>query len=313
MQSTIEKTRTMKAVRIHAFGGADMLAYEDVAKPQPAENEVLVRVKAAGVNPVDWKIREGYLGPRSFPFITGVDFSGVIEGIGSGTSAFRVGDEVFGRAASGSYAEFAVARVDQIAKKPANITHIHAAALPVAAVTAWQVLFDVGQLQANQTVLIHAAAGGVGGFAVQFAKWKKAYVIGTASAENADFVETLGADEVIDYRSVKFENETSNVDLVLDTIGGETQARSWGVLKRGGMLVSIVQPPPEETAAAHGVRCVFWVSEAKSDELAQIADLVEEGKVKVYVEKTLPLSEARQAQELSQGGHTRGKMVLVVP
>ncbi len=290
-----------------------MLAYEDVPRPQPAENEVLVRVKAVGVNPVDWKIREGSLGPRSFPFITGVDFSGVIEGIGSATSMFRVGDEVFGRTASGSYAEFAVARVDQIAKKPSSITYIHAAALPVAAVTAWQALFDVGQLEANQTVFIHAATGGVGGFAVQFAKWKKAYVIGTASAENADFLEMLGADEVIDYRSEKFENETSNVDLVLDTIGGETQARSWGMLKRGGMLVSIVQPPSEETAAAHGVRCMFWVSEAKNDELVQIADLVADGKVKVYVEKTLPLSEARQAQELSQGGHTRGKIVLVVP
>lgn len=312
MESTIE-TSTMKAVQIHGFGGPDMLVYEEVPKPPPAANEVFVRVTAAGVNPVDWKIREGLMGPRMFPCVMGVDFSGIVEGLGSATSDFRVGDEVFGRAISGSYAEFALARVDQIARKPANLPHVQAAALPVAATTAWQALFDVGHLEANQTVFIHAAAGGVGAFAVQLAKWKKAYVIGTASAENAEFVESLGADEVIDYRSVKFEEATANVDLVFDTIGGETQRRSWGLLKRGGMLVSIVQPPSEEIAESHGVRCAFLVSRAEREQLAQIADLVVHGVVRVQVEKTLPLAEARRAQELSQAGHTRGKMVLFVP
>ena len=288
--------------------------YEEVPRPMPTANEVLVRVKAAGVNPVDWKIREGYMGNYPFPCLMGIDFSGTVEALGSQVENFRVGDDVFGRVASksGSYAEFAVAPVDQIARKPSAIDHAHAAALPVAALTAWQALFDVGQLEPNQNVLIHAASGGVGGFAVQFAKWKKAYVIGTASAQNADYVHSLGADEVIDYRSRKFEDVVSDVDLVLDTIGGETQERSWSVLKPGGMLVSIVQPPSEETAAARNVRAVFMISKPRGDQLARIAELVVRGHVKVGVEKTLPLAEAREAHILSQGGHTRGKIVLLV-
>jgi NADPH:quinone reductase-like Zn-dependent oxidoreductase len=313
MKATTEIT-TMMGVRIHSFGGPELLMYEEAPKPQPAANEVLVRVKAAGVNPADWKIREGYLGSCPFPCLMGIDFSGVIEELGQGVENFRVGDEVFGRVAneSGSYAEFAVARADQMARKPAAIDHVHAAALPVAALTAWQALFDVGQLEAGQNVLIHAAAGGVGSFAVQFAKWKKAYVIGTASQQNADFVHSLGADEVIDYRATKFEENASDIDLVLDTIGGETQERSWSVLKRGGMLVSVVQPPSEESAAACGARCVFMISKSRGDQLAWIADLVAQGQVKIFVEKTLPLAEARQAQILSQSGHTRGKIVLLV-
>lgn len=303
----------MKAVCIHSFGGPEVLMDERVARPQPAAKEVMVRVKAAGVNPVDWKIREGNMGNCPFPCLMGIDFSGTIEAIGPQVENFQVGDDVFGRVAneSGSYAEFAVAPVDQIAMKPAAIDHVHAAAIPVAALTAWQALFDVGQLKPDQNVLIHAAAGGVGSFAVQFAKWKKAYVIGTASAGNSDFVHALGADEVIDYHSAKFEEEVSDADLVLDTIGGETQERSWGVLKPGGMLVSIVGPV-EEPAAARNVRATFMISKPRGDQLARIAELVADGRVKVFVEKTLPLAEARQAQILSQRGHTRGKIVLLV-
>jgi len=211
----------------------------------------------------------------------------------------------------GSYAEFAVAPESRVAKKPDSLDHVQAAALPIASLTAWQALFDTAQFQTGQKVLIHAAAGGVGSFAVQFARWKGAHVFGTASAQSASFVRGLGANEVIDYRSTKFEEVVHDVDVVLDTIGGETQERSWKVLKRGGILVSIVQPPSQEKAAAHGARGVFMISKARGDQLARIADLVGSGQVKVTVEKVLPLREARQAQELSQSGHAHGKIVLV--
>ncbi len=184
--------------------------------------------------------------------------------------------------------------------------------MPVASVTAWQGLFDVAKLQARQKVLIHAASGGVGGFAVQFAKLKDAHVIGTASAQNVDYVRQLGADEVIDYRAARFEDAVRDVDVVFDTVGGETQDRSWKVLKRGGILVSIVQPVPEEKASAQGVRGIFFRQDARGDQMAEIADLVGSGRVKVHIAKVLPLSEARKAQELSQSGHTRGKIVLTM-
>jgi len=308
----MEAKGTMMAVRIHSFGGPDVLKYEEAPKPNPGDKQVLVRVLAAGVNPVDWKIREGHLGSFDFPCTMGEDFSGVIESVGPGVENFQVNDEVFGRVAdsSGSYAEFALADAGAIARKPGEIDHIHAAAMPVATLTAWQALFDTGNLQADQTVLIHAAAGGVGGFAVQFAKWKKAYVIGTASAKSADFVYSLGADEVIDYNAKRFEDVVHSADLVLDAVGGDTQERSFQVLRRGGALVSIVQPPSQEAAEARGVRAVFMRSQARGDELAKIANLVVAGKIKVFVEKTFGLSDARQAQIESQSGHTRGKMVL---
>lgn len=315
MQSTMTATETMKAVRIHAFGGPEVLRYEEVLRPEPHAHQILVRVHAAGVNPLDWKIRQGLLGQDPLPQTMGSDFSGVIEALGSDIREFRLGEPVFGTVAdeSGGYAEYALTTVAQIASKPPALDHIRAAALPIASMTPWQALFDKANLQAGQKVLIHAAAGGVGGFAVQFAKWKNAHVIGTASASSQSFVRQLGADEVIDYRSAKFEELIKDVDVVLDTIGGETQERSWKVLKRGGILVSIVQPPSEQKAKAYGVRAMFMRSDHnRGDELAQIADLVVSGQVKVQVETVLPLSEARKAQELSQSGHARGKIVLEV-
>ena len=302
----------MKAVRIHSFGGPDVLRFEDVPVPKPGTNEMLVRVHAAGVNPVDWKIRHGLLGQGPLPQMMGSDFSGVVEALGSGVRDFRVGDAVFGIVAeeSGSYAEFATAPESRVARKPDALEHVQAAALPVASLTAWQALFDTAQLQAGQNLLVHAAAGGVGGFAVQFARWKGAHVIGTASAQSAGFVRQLGASEIIDYRSAKFEEVARDIDVVLDTIGGDTQERSWKVLKRGGILVSIVQPPSQEKAAAHGARGVFLISKPRGDQLVHIAELVVSGQVKVIVEKVLPLREARLAQELSQSGHTHGKIVL---
>jgi len=312
--NAIKKT-TMKAVRIHSFGGPDVLQLEEIPKPKPKAQELLVRVHAAGVNPADWKIREGLLGKIPLPAIVGGDFSGEVEELGAEIRDYHVGEAVFGVVASGSgsYAEYAVAPVSQVIEKPPGLSQFEAAALPIASLTAWQALFDTAALQSGQRILIHAAAGGVGHFAVQFAKWKQAHVIGTASAENSEFVRQLGADEVIDYRKSKFDEIVRNADVVLDTIGGETQERSWKVLKRGGILVSTVQPPSPEAAATHGVRGAFLLSnQRRIDELASIAELVLSGRVKVHIHTILPLGDARKAQELSQSGHVIGKMVLRV-
>lgn len=304
---------TMKAVQIHAFGGPDVLRFEDVARPDPKPDQVFVRIRAAGVNPVDWKLREGLL-PVPLPMIMGIDFSGVIESIGKAVTKYHVGDEVFGQVAdeSGSYAEYSVAVESDIARKPKELDDITAAALPVAGLTAWQALFDNANLAAGQKVLVHAAAGGVGGFAVQFAKWKGARVIGTASGAHVEHVRELGADEAIDYRQTKFEEVARDVDVVLDTVGGDTQERSWKVLKRGGVLVSTVQPPSSEKASAQGVRALFLRQKPRGDQLATIADLVVSEKVKVTIETVLRLAEARKAQDLSQKGHSGGKIVLKV-
>jgi len=307
-------TPLMKAERIHGFGGPEVLKFEDVPRPNPGRNEVLVRVHAAGVNPIDWKIRRGQLGELRLPLVLGWDFSGVVESIGKDVSEFRVGDEIFGEAApgSGSYAEFALARTSQCARKPAALDHIHAAALPVVGSTAWQALFDIAGLRAGQTVLIHAAAGGVGSIAVQLARLKGARVIGTASSRNADFVRQLGADEVIDYRTGHFDDSVRGVDVVLDTVGGETQDRSWHVLKRGGILVSTVQLIPKDKPVAFGVRGAHITQHPRSDQLAEIAELVASGRITLNIDTVLPLDKARHAQELSESRHARGKIVLVV-
>ncbi len=308
-------TATMKAERIHEFGGPDVLQLEEVPTPEPGAQEILVRVCAAGVNPVDWKIREGKLGSFPLPSIMGTDFSGEVEALGPDVEVFRVGEEVFGSVAdqSGSVAEYALAPVANVAEKPAALEHVHAAALPIAGLTAWQALFDKADLQPGQTILIHAAAGGVGSFAVQLAKWKGAHVIGTSSARHRDYLRRLGADEIVDYHATRFEEVARGVDVVLDTIGGDTQDRSWAVLKPGGILVSTVQPPSPESASFHQARGVFIRSDhGRGDQLSRIADLVVAGKIKVYVEAVLPLSETRNALELSQKGHTQGKIVLRV-
>jgi NADPH:quinone reductase-like Zn-dependent oxidoreductase len=313
MTTAITTKGMMRAVRIHNFGGPEVLRLEEVPVPEPGAEELLVRVLAAGVNPVDWKIREGQMGPGPLPQFMGSDFSGLVEAVGPDVKDFEIGDAVFGVVAedSGGYAEFATAPESRVAHKPDALDHIHAAAMPIASLTAWQALFDAGRLAAGQRVLIHAAAGGVGSFAVQFAKWKGAQVIGTASAQSSGLVRNLGADEIIDYRATRFEDSVKDIDVVLDTIGGDTQERSWRVLKRGGIIVSLVSPPSPEKAAAHSVRGVFVISKPRGDQLAGIAELVVSGRVRVNVEKVMPLTEARQAQELSQSGHAHGKIVLV--
>jgi len=309
---------SMKAVRIHAYGGADVLAYEDAPRPTAGDGEVLVRVHATSVNPFDCAVRAGYMSAYlnyTLPVILGTDVSGIVEEVGSGVTTFKRGDSVYARGGvtrDGAYAQYAVAPASDVAAKPKSLDHIHSAAIPHATLTAWQALFGIANLTKGQTVLIHGAAGGVGHFAVQLAKWRGAKVIGTAS-RNLDFVRGLGVDEAIDYSTTPFENAVSNVDVVLDTVGGDTQQRSWQVLKPGGILVSIVQAPSEETAKAHGVRGAFVFSTPPIGEvLTEVAVLVDSGQIKPEVSAVLPLQEIRKAHQMVEAGHTRGKIVLQV-
>lgn len=309
---------TMKAVRIHQYGGPDVLKYEDAPRPTPAADEVLVRVHATSVNPVDWKVRQGFAKERlkyTMPFIPGWDVSGVVEAVGSAAKRLKVGDEVYGRpdiSRNGAYAEYIVVRESELALKPKSLDHVQAAVIPLAALTAWQALFDGAKLAIGQTVLIHGAAGGVGTFAVQLAKLKGARVIATASSRNHDFLRSLGADQTIDYNTTKFEDVVHNVDVVLDTITGETGDRSYQVLKKGGTYVSILMPPNQEKAAAHGVRTHHTFVQPNVDQLNELATLVDTGRLEPIIEKVFPLAEARAAMDSNQAGHTRGKIAIAV-
>ncbi len=308
----------MKAVRIHEFGGLDSLRVEDVPTPEPRDGEVLVRIHAAGINPVDWKTCAGE-GVASrledpFPFIPGWDVSGVVEALGDAGADFQTGDAVCGMVrwhwGGGGYAEYVAAPAADLVAKPHTLDHSQAAGLPLAALTAWQALFDTAELQTGQTVLIHAAAGGVGHLAVQLATWKGARIIGTASTRNQAFLRELGVHHIIDYNGTRFEEAAKNVDVVLDCVGGEVQERSWRVLKPGGMLASIRGRPDAEQADAHGVRAQHVSVHAEQAQLRAIADLANEGRIRVHVHETLPLDEVRKAHEMSKTGHTRGKLVL---
>ena len=311
-------SQTMKAIRIHNYGGPEALQYEDAPRPQPQAGEVLIRVHAAGVNPIDWKVREGHMKdfwPHKLPLILGWDVSGTVEEVGPGVSRFKKGDDVYSvpdASRDGAYAEYIVVRESELALKPKSLHHIRAAAVPLAALTAWQSLFDTAQLQPGQRVLIHAGSGGVGHFAVQLAKWKGAFVFATASTKNQDLLRELGVGEPIDYTQQRFEDVARNIDIVLDTLGGETQERSWKVLRQGGILVSLVQPPSEEKAKALGVRATFVAGHPSGAQLAEIAKLIDSGKLAPVIDRILPLSEVRRAHELSQSGHTHGKIALRV-
>lgn len=302
----------MKAVRIHQYGGPEVLTLDDIPRPAPGPGQVLVRIRAAGVNPIDWKIRAGFMKdvmPLELPVTLGFDFSGEIESPGPGVTQFKNGDPVYGTA-NGTFAEYVVAGLAEVAPKPASIDHVHAASIPVSAKTAWQALFDVGGLTAGGKALIHGAAGSVGSFAVQLARAKGIYVYGTASGRNQAYLKELGVDEPIDYQTTKFEDVARDVDFVLDTQGGETQQRSFAVLKKGGILVSIVQPPAQEEAAKHGVRATFFGSQPNVEQLKEIARLIDAGQLKTTIEAVLPLEDAGRALDLSQTGHGRGKIVL---
>lgn len=309
----------MKAVQIHNYGGVDTLMLEDAPRPEPAEGDLLIRVHATTVNPFDCVARAGYVTsyyPYDMPVILGLDVSGVVEQIGAGVEDFTVGEAVYARgdpALNGAYAEYMVVSAIDAAPKPSSLSHIQAAALPHVGLTAWRVLMEAANLSAGQTVLIHAAAGGVGSFSVQLAKWLGARVIGTASSYNHEFLRELGADELVDYNTVPFEQVVQGVDVVFDTIGGDTQERSFKTLKPGGVLVSVISPPSDELAAAHGVRGIFTAAYPPAGEvLKKIGALVEAGHIKPVVSNVYMLDEIRKAHTQVETRHTRGKLVLQV-
>ena len=308
----------MKAVRIHQYGERDVLKFEDAPMPGINADDVLVRTVAASVNPVDWKIRAGYLKdmiPYEMPLTLGWDVSGVITAVGTHVTTFAVGDSVYSRpdiTRNGTYAEYVAIRASEVAHKPDSITHNEAASLPLAGITAWEVLITTAQISEGQKVLIHAGSGGVGSLAIQLAKSRGAHVIATTSAKNRTLVASLGADEVIDYKEQDFTDVVAEVDVVFDTLGGDVQTASWSVLKKGGMLVSIVSPPSEETANELGVKSAFVFIQPNAEILQQYAELVDHGKVRSIVGAEFELADIEKAHELSESGRAVGKIVLSV-
>ncbi|MFB7619739.1 NADP-dependent oxidoreductase [Kitasatospora sp. NPDC056181] len=310
---------TMKAISQDTLGGTDVLREVEIDRPVPGPSEVLIRVHAAGMNPTDWKHRRftGFLG--RLPQVLGWDVSGVVEAVGPGVTIHRPGDEVFGMLpyphGVGAFAEYVVAPARALVHKPAGIDHVQAGAIPLAALTAWQVLVDAADVQPGQRVLIHAAAGGVGHFAVQIAKARGAYVIGTASAPKHELLRELGADELIDYRTEDF-TAVEPVDLVFDTLGGDTAVRSLATLKPGGQLITIAltSAPADlaEQADARGVRAYPLLVEADQAGMQAIADLVTAGRLRAVVEAVFPLSQAAKGHELGDTGRVTGKVVLTV-
>jgi NADPH:quinone reductase-like Zn-dependent oxidoreductase len=308
----------VKAVRIHGYGGPEVLTLEDIPRPQRTGKDILVKVCAAAINPVDCKLRAGrivgYL-DYVLPLTLGWDFSGVVAETGDPDSDFKVGASVYGLrniGSDGSYAEYILTKSSEIAYKPANLSHVQAAVVPLGALTAWQALFDVGKLQDGQSALIHAGAGGVGIFAVQLAKWKGARVIATASARNEGLLRELGADQVIDYRATEFEKACPDVDLVLDSVGLDTVTRSWQVLKRDGILISITTIPSAEEARRHGVRAEFVFVHPDGQQLTTLATLLDSKKIRPIIEKVYSLGEIPEAHEQIQRGHVRGKLAVQI-
>ena len=309
----------MKAIRIHARGGPDHLVYEDVPQPHPGSGEVLVRVTATAVIANELRWNETYEtkdGSKRVLPIPGRDLSGVVVELGPGVTTLSEGAEVYamldyGR--DGAEADYTIARPFELAPKPRTLDHVQAAAVPLSALTAWQGLFEQAGLVAGQSVLIHGGVGGVGVFAVQLAHWAGAQVIATASARNRGLLRELGANEIIDYTTTRFEDVIHDVDLVFDTVGGDTLQRSWQVIKPGGALVSIVSPPPPaDVTQGHDVRFVWFVVEPNRDELVHIGALIDAGQIRPIIDTVFPLAQARQAYEQAAKGHTRGKIVLRV-
>jgi len=307
---------TMKAIRIHSYGGPEVLRYEEAPLPNLQDDDVLIKVHAAGVNPVDWKIRDGYMKDIvKLPLILGWDVAGVIEQKGHAVTGLEVGDSVYTRPSilrNGAYAEYITVKASEIALKPESLDYIQAAAVPLAGLTAWQSLFDLAHLQAGQKILIHAAAGGVGHFAVQFARWAGAHVIGTASARNHDFLRSIGAHETIDYTATAFEDVVQDADVVLDTISGEVWQRSWKALKKGGIMVSTLRGPEAGGPDALNKLSAHVFVQPDAGQLGEIAVLIDSGHVRPEIERIFPLQEAAEAHRLNQKGHTRGKIVLNV-
>ena len=308
----------MRAWRVHEFGPPDVMKFEEVPRPAPGSGEVLVKVAAAGVGPWDAWIRAGKSAlPQPLPLTPGSDLSGEIVAVGPGISDLHAGDQVYGVTNPrfiGAYAEFAVASAAMISMKPGSLSFVQAASVPVIAVTAWQALFDYAHLEAGQTVVIHGAAGNVGAFAVQLARRAGVRIIATAAANDVAFLHDLGADTVIDFKTQRFEEQVRGADAVIDLVGGETQVRSFHVLRRGGRLISAVSPPDQDIAEKHGVEARFFLVNVTSNQLAQITALLDRGELRTHVGAVLPLEDASEAHLMLE--HLRplpkGKVVLAV-
>ncbi|MGR4863456.1 NADP-dependent oxidoreductase [Caulobacter sp. LARHSG274] len=305
----------MKAVRIHEFGGPDVLRLEDLPTPDPARDEVLVQVRASSVNPVDYKIRRGgYLREDQLPLTLGRDIAGVVSRCGEAVTTLKPGDAVYAMLPrdKGGYAQFVSVPAALCAPKPARLDFVQAAAVPLAALTAWQGLFTQGGLLDGQTVLIHGASGGVGHFAVQLAAGRGAMVIATCAGQDHDFVRGLGAATVVDYKAQDFREAVRAVDLVLDLVGGETQDRSWDVVRRGGLLVSTVGEPDQAKAAAREAMGLTYLTEPDGAQLAQITGLIDERRIIPHIDRVFPLEASDQAERRLEREHVRGKIVLQV-
>ncbi len=308
----------MKAVRIHDYGAQTELVYGDAPLPEIGIDDVLVRVVATSVNPVDWKIREGHLSEMihyKFPLTLGWDVSGIVEATGVNATRFKVGDAVFSRPdikRNGSYSEYIAIREHELAHKPKTISYVEAAALPLVGITAWEALFNTAKLKAGQRILIHAGSGGVGSIAIQLAKNAGAYVIATTSGHNCPLVRSLGADEVIDYQRQSFKEAVHGMDVVFDTLGGEVQDSSWSVLKPDGILVSICSKPSEAHARRLGVRSAFIFIEPNAAILDELAQLVDSGKLRPIIGAEFAMQDVAKAHALSESGHAVGKIVLYV-
>lgn len=310
----------MKAAQINKYGGNEVVEInEDLPEPAVSRGRLLIEVHAAGVNPVDWKIREGYMSqmPLKFPATLGGDFSGIVTEVGKGVPGFKKGDDIYGQASiirdgSGSFAELASADANTTAHKPKNISHVEAAALPLTGVSAWQALVDHIGLSRGKKILIHGGAGGIGSIAIQLARHLGAYVASTVSAKDMQYVKKLGADEVVDYKNQSFEDILHNYDAVYDTVGGETYKRSFKVLNRGGMIVSMLEQPDPDLMEKYGVKAIGQFTQINSERLSRLAELVDKRVIKVHVERTFPLEQAADALDFQQNGHPRGKVVLKI-
>jgi len=303
----------MKAIQAHDYGGPEVLILEQVPRPEPNADQVLIQLKAAGVNPADWKYQAGFFKqfmPLTFPWTPGLEGSGVVEAVGANITALKKGDEVYG-IVSGGYAEYALASANDVQPKPGELTFEEAASIPMGFLTAWGALLDTANVQAGQRILIHGAAGGIGAYAVQLAKWKGAHVTGTASAGNLEFARSLGADNMIDYNATRFETLVRDMDAVIDTVGADLVERSFQVIRPGGIFVTVAARPAEDAGKAQNIRAVS-AGRASADHLKEASELIKAKLLKPVVGKVFPLTEARQAQELSRTGHGRGRILLQI-
>jgi len=315
------ETKTIKAAQISSYGGNEVVEIaKDTFIPLASKGKIVVEVHAAGVNPIDWKVRQGYLAkmmPLEFPVTLGGDFSGTVTDIGKGVSGLEIGDEVYGQAGallggSGSFAEYVLAPADNVSKKPLKTSYIEAAALPLTGVSAIQAILEHIGLKKGQKILIHGGAGGIGTFAVQVAKSTGAYVYATASTGNEEYVKELGADRVIDYKTERFDEIAHDLDAVFDTVGGETYTRSFAILKKGGIIVSMLEQPNRELMDKYGVNAIAQYTQVTAERLRKLTELVDKGAIKIHVDKTFPLDETANAFRYLVTGHPKGKVVLAM-